>query len=138
VRLKVLAGTAFGMTSPVETLSPLFYVDAVMSAGSTLSLPSGHEERALYVVEGAVGCGTERTDAGRMLVFVPGASVSLRADSQARVVVLGGAPLEGARHIYWNFVSSSRERIEQAKRDWRDGRFPKVPGDEVEFVPLPA
>jgi len=138
VRLKVLAGTAFGMTSPVETLSPLFYVDAVMSAGSTLSLPSGHEERALYVVEGAVGCGTERTDAGRMLVFVPGASVSLRADSQARVVVLGGAPLEGARHIYWNFVSSSRERIEQAKRDWRDGRFPKVPGDEAEFVPLPA
>jgi redox-sensitive bicupin YhaK (pirin superfamily) len=73
-----------------------------------------------------------------MLVFVPGASVSLRADSQARVVVLGGAPLEGTRHIYWNFVSSSRERIEQAKRDWRDGRFPKVPGDEVELVPLPA
>jgi len=138
VRLKVLAGTAFGMTSPVATLSSLFYVDAVMSAGSTLSLPSEHEERAVYVIEGSVGCGTERTAAGRMLVFVPGASVSLRADSQARVVVLGGAPLDGTRHIYWNFVSSSRERIERDKRDWREGRFPKVPGDEVEFVPLPA
>jgi len=137
VRLRVLAGTAFGMTSPVQTLSPLFYVDAALSAGSTLSLPNEHEERALYVVEGAVGYGTERTAAGRMLVFVPGASVSVRAESAARVVLLGGAPLDGKRHIYWNFVSSSTERIERAKRDWREGRFPKVPGDEVEFVPLP-
>ena len=137
VRLRVLAGTAFGMTSPVETLSPLFYVEARMSAGSTLSLPNEHEERALYIVEGAVGCGTERTEPGRMLVFVPGASVILRADSPARLVLLGGAPLDGTRHIYWNFVSSSRQRIEQAKRDWKEGRFPKVPGDEMEFVPLP-
>jgi redox-sensitive bicupin YhaK (pirin superfamily) len=136
VRLRVLAGTAFGMTSPVQTLSPLFYVDAVMSVGSTLSLPSEYEETAVYVVEGAVGCGTERTEPGRMLVFVPGASVILRADSPARVVVLGGAPIDGTRHIYWNFVSSSRERIEQAKRDWNEGRFPKVPGD-VDFAPLP-
>jgi redox-sensitive bicupin YhaK (pirin superfamily) len=138
VQVRVLAGTAFGMTSPVETLSPLFYVDAVMSAGSTLFLPSEHEERALYVVEGAVGCGAERTEPGRMLVFVQGASVILHADSPARVVLLGGAPLDGQRHIYWNFVSSSKERIEQAKRDWTEGRFSKVPGDEVEFVPLPA
>lgn len=137
VRLRVLAGSAFGLTSPVDTLSLLFYVDAVMAPGATLSLPSEHEERALYVIDGAVACGIERTEAGRMLVFVPGASVTLRADSPARVVLLGGAPLDGPRHIYWNFVSSSKARIEQAKRDWKDGLFPKVPGDNLEFVPLP-
>jgi redox-sensitive bicupin YhaK (pirin superfamily) len=125
------------MISPIETLSPLFYVEASMPAGSTLTLPTEHEERAIYVVEGAVDCGSERTEAGRMLVFVPGASAILRADTSARIVLLGGAPLDGQRHIYWNFVSSSRERIEQAKRDWKEGRFPKVPGDEDEFVPLP-
>src|SRR5262245_10985364 len=137
IRLRVLAGSAFGMTSPVQTLSPLFYVEAVISAGSTLSLPAEHDGRALYVVEGAVSCGAERTEAGRMLVFVSGASVVLRADSPARIVLLGGAPLDGRRYIHWNFVSSSRERIEQAKRDWKERRFPTVPGDEVEFVPLP-
>jgi redox-sensitive bicupin YhaK (pirin superfamily) len=121
----------------VETPSQLFYVDARMSSGSTLALPSEHEERALYVVEGAIECGPERTEAGRMLVFVPGASVMLRADSPARVVLIGGAPVDGERHMYWNFVSSSKQRIEQAKRDWKQGRFPKVPGDEVEFIPLP-
>ena len=136
VRLRVLAGSAFGLTSPVKALSSLFYVDAVMSPGATLALPGAHEERALYVIDGAVACGTERTEAGRMLVFVPGASVTLRADSPARVVLLGGTPLDGPRHIYWNFVSSSKARIEQAKRDWKEGRFPKVPG-ETELVPLP-
>jgi redox-sensitive bicupin YhaK (pirin superfamily) len=137
VRLRVLAGSAFGLTSPVETLSPLFYVDAVMAPGTTLALPGEHDERALYVIDGAVACGTERTEAGRMLVFVPGASVTLRADSPARVALLGGARLDGPRHIYWNFVSSSKARIEQAKRDWKEGRFPKVPGDDLELVPLP-
>jgi redox-sensitive bicupin YhaK (pirin superfamily) len=137
VRLRVLAGSAFGMTSPVQTLSPLFYVEASMSAGSALSLPAEHEERALYVVEGDVGCGPERTEPGRMIVFVPGASAILRAESDARIVLLGGAPLDGRRYIHWNFVSSSRERIEQAKREWKERRFPTVPGDEVEFVPLP-
>jgi redox-sensitive bicupin YhaK (pirin superfamily) len=135
--LRVLAGSAFGMTSPVQTLSPLFYVEAAMSAGSALSLPTEHEERAVYVVDGAVGCGTDRTEAGRILVFVPGAAVALRADSAARIVLLGGAPLDGRRYIHWNFVSSSRERIEQAKGDWKERRVPRVPGDEVEFVPLP-
>ena len=102
-----------------------------------LSLPTEHEERAVYVVDGAVGCGTERAEAGRMHVFMPGAAVALRADSAAQIVVLGGAPLDGRRYIHWNFVSSSRERIEQAKREWKGRRFPTVPGDAVEFVPLP-
>ena len=137
VRFRVLAGTAHGMTAPIRTLSPLFYVDAVMSAGSTLTLGNEYEERAVYVVEGAIGCGAERAAAGRMLVFVPGPRVVLRAHAPARVVALGGAPLDGPRYIDWNFVSSSRERIERAKRDWKEGRFPKVPGDEVEFTPLP-
>lgn len=138
VRLRVLAGSAYGVTSPVETLSPLFYVDAVMAEGSEIALPSGHEQRALYVVEGALHCGAERAEVGRMLVFAPGASVSLRAERASRTVLLGGAPLDGERYIDWNFVSSSKERLEQAKQDWRAGRFPKVVGDEAEFIPLPA
>lgn len=137
VRLRVLAGTAYGMTSPVEILSPLFYVDAVMPAGSELALPDDHEERAVYVVEGALRCGAEQAEAGRMLVFTQEAKVVLRAERAARIVLLGGAPLDGKRYIDWNFVSSSKERIEQARRDWREGRFPKVPGDDVDFIPLP-
>jgi redox-sensitive bicupin YhaK (pirin superfamily) len=121
----------------VKTLSPLFLVDVVMAGGTAFSLPVEHAERALYVVDGAVDCGAARTEAGRMLVFAPGASVMVHAEASARLVLLGGAPLDGPRHIDWNFVSSSRARIEQAKRDWKEGRFPKVPGDDVEFVPLP-
>jgi redox-sensitive bicupin YhaK (pirin superfamily) len=137
VTLRVLAGTAYGMTSPVETLSPLFYVDVRMSAGSELSIPAEHEERALYVVEGSVRCGSDPARPGRMLVFSRDARVTLRAEQPARLVLLGGAPLDGKRYIDWNFVSSSRERLEQAKQDWRERRFPTVPGDEVEFIPLP-
>lgn len=136
-RVRVLAGSAFGETSPVRTLSPLFYVDAAMPAGSELPLPDEHEERAAYIVSGTVECGKERAERGRMLVFAPGAPVTLRAVSDARVALIGGAPLDGERHIFWNFVSSSRERIEQAKSDWREGRFAKVPGDEQEFIPVP-
>jgi redox-sensitive bicupin YhaK (pirin superfamily) len=137
VRLRVLAGTAYGMTSPVETLSSLFYVDAEMSAGSELSLPDEHEERAIYVVEGSLRCGADHAQPGRMLVFSKDARVSLRAEQPTRLVLVGGAPLEGRRYIDWNFVSSSKERLEQAKQDWREGRFPKVPGDDLEFIPLP-
>jgi redox-sensitive bicupin YhaK (pirin superfamily) len=138
VRLRVLAGTAYGLTSPVETLSPLFYVDATVSAGAQLALPTEHAERAIYVVEGAIRCGGESAEPGRMLVFEKGAEVVLQTEQACRVALLGGAPLDGPRHIEWNFVSSSKERIEQAKRDWREARFPKVPGDEVEFIPLPG
>ena len=137
VQLRVLAGTVYEMTSPVEILSPLFYVDAVMAAGSELAIPSGYAERALYVVDGALHCGAEHAEAGRMLVFTKDAKVTLRAERTARVVLLGGAPLDGKRFIDWNFVSSSKERLEQAKRDWKERKFPTVPGDDVEFVPLP-
>jgi redox-sensitive bicupin YhaK (pirin superfamily) len=136
-QLRVLAGTAYGATSPVETLSPLFYVDVVLPAGCELALPSGHEERAAYVVDGEIGCGAERATAGRMLVFAPGGSGVLCAEANARLVLIGGAPLDGPRHIFWNFVSSSPARIERAKQDWANGSFGTVPGDETEFIPLP-
>jgi len=136
-KIRVLAGSAFGETSPVRTFSPLFYVDAAMPAGSRLPLPDQYEERAAYVVSGKVECGEQRAERGRMLLFAPGAPATLRAVSDARVALVGGAAIDGERHIFWNFVSSSQARIEQAKRDWREGRFPKVPGDEQEFIPLP-
>jgi redox-sensitive bicupin YhaK (pirin superfamily) len=137
VTLRVLAGTAYGVTSPVRTYSPLFYVDATLPAGSSLELPDEHAERAAYVVSGKVRAGAERAETPRLFVFSQGSKAELCADSDARVVLLGGAPLDGERHIFWNFVSSSSERIERAKQDWREGRFPKVPGDEDEFIPLP-
>ena len=136
-RVRLLAGSAYGETSPVRTFSPLFYVDAALPAGSELALPDEHEERAAYVVGGTVSCGNERAERGRMLVFAPGAKAALRAVSDARVALIGGRPLDGDRLIFWNFVSSSQARIEQAKRDWREGRFAKVPGDAQEFIPLP-
>lgn len=136
-QLRVLAGAAYGVTSPVRTFSPLFYVDAAVPAGGELVVPNDYEERAAYVVEGAITCGAERAERGRMLVFRPGRDVVLRAASDARIALIGGAPLDGKRHVFWNFVSSSPERIEQAKQDWKHGRFPKVPGDEIEFTPLP-
>lgn len=138
VRLRVLAGSAYGARSPVAVRSPLFYVDVAMPAGSELPLPAEHEERAVYVVEGEVAAGAQRSGPGRMLVFSPGTVVVLRADAPARAVMIGGSPLERPPLIDWNFVSSSRERIEKAKRDWREGRFPRVPGDEGGFVPLPG
>ena len=114
----------------------LFYVDATIPAGGELPLPSDHAERAVYIVDGTISCGDERVDAARMVVFARGATSMLRAESGARVVLLGGAPIDGERHIWWNFVSSSKARIEQAKRDWKESRFPPVPG-ETEFIPLP-
>jgi redox-sensitive bicupin YhaK (pirin superfamily) len=136
LRVRVLAGSAYGATSPVRTFSPLFYVDAWLPAGGALPLPGEHVERAAYVVDGAVRCGGERVEARRLIVLARGATAALEADGPARVALLGGEPI-GARHVWWNFVSSSRERIEQAKRDWASGRFPKIPGDEIDFIPLP-
>jgi redox-sensitive bicupin YhaK (pirin superfamily) len=136
-RIRVLAGSAYGHNSPIHTFSAMFFLDVVLPAGSSLPLLQQHAERALYVVDGAVKCGTEMATAGRMLVFTPADEVVLRPSSDCRIVLFGGAPLDGKRHMWWNFVSSSKERIEQARRDWKARKFPKIPGDEVEFVPLP-
>jgi redox-sensitive bicupin YhaK (pirin superfamily) len=137
VKVRILAGAAYELSSPVETCSPLFYVDALLPAGSELPLPSEHQERAVYVVDGAVMCGGEPAEVGRMLVFPKEATVAVKAERDTRIVLIGGAPLDGERHIEWNFVSSSKDRIARAKRDWKEGRFAKVPGDDVEFIPLP-
>ncbi len=136
--VRVLAGSAYGARSPVRTHAPTLYVDARLHAGSHLAVPVDTEERAVYVVEGRVECAGTIAEAGRMLVLSRGADVSVRSEGEAHVALVGGAPMDGPRHIFWNFVSSSRERIEQAKRDWAEGRFPRVPGDDVEFIPLPT
>ncbi|MFC7735685.1 pirin family protein [Roseomonas sp. GCM10028921] len=137
-KLRLIAGWGWGARSPVETPSDLFYADAVLAPGASLPLPDGHEERGAYVVQGEVEVSGDRFEAGRMLVFRPGDGLALRAGREgARLLLLGGAAMDGPRHLFWNFVSSSRERIEQAKADWRAGRFGTVPGDEKEFIPLP-
>lgn len=136
-RIRVLAGTAFGATSPVRTLSPLFFVEVRLPQGAAIELPTDYPERAAYVVSGAVTCGRERIEAHSLGVLAPDARPRLQAESDTRLVLLGGAPLEGPRFIEWNFVASSKARIERAKDDWRNRRFPSIPGDDQEFIPLP-
>ncbi|WP_198374391.1 pirin family protein [Neoroseomonas rubea] len=138
VTLRLVAGEAWGLRAPVETASPLFYADAVLAPGARLPLPAQHEERGAYVVQGAVTVAGSVFEAGRMLVFRAGDALALEAGPLgARLLMLGGAVMDGPRYMYWNFVASSRERLEQAKADWAAGRFAKVPGDEAEFIPLP-
>lgn len=135
-RIRVLAGTAFGVNSPVKTLSPLVYVDIALHPGKVLKLDVDYTERAIYIVKGQITLAGESYGAGRMLVLAQGREVTFRADEETRLVVVGGEPLDGPRIAWWNFVSSSRARIEQAKADWEAGRFAQVPG-ETEFIPLP-
>jgi redox-sensitive bicupin YhaK (pirin superfamily) len=136
-QLTVIAGTAYGAKSPVGVLSPTLYVEARLEAGARLTIDDGHPQRAVHVVDGAVRIGERRVGPGVMAVLRSGAEVTVEAEEPARLMLLGGAPLDGDRHIWWNFVSSSKERIERAKDDWSHGRFGKVPGDEKEFIPLP-
>jgi len=136
VALRVIAGEAFGMKSPVRVFSKMFYVDAKLDAGAAVEVPAGYAERAAYVVEGSIEIEGQRFGEGTLVIFGEGQAASLRAKDRARVALLGGDPLEGARHIWWNFVASTPERIERAKADWKAGNFAKVPG-ETEFIPLP-
>lgn len=135
-RVRVIAGALYGQRSPVQTYSEMFYADVRLDAGAALPLDAEHEERALYLVAGQIEIAGDRFAAGQLLVLRPGDAISVKALEPARFMALGGAAL-GARHIWWNFVSSRKERIEQAKDDWRAGRFGTVPGDDKEFIPLP-
>ena len=135
-RLRVVAGTAYGATSPVRVHAPTLYVDARFESTGSLALPAEHEERAVHVVEGVVSVDGTVVAPGCMLVAAPGGDIVVTAVGPARVLLCGGAPLDGERHIWWNFVSSRRERIEQAKGDWLAQRLGSVPG-ESEFIPLP-
>jgi redox-sensitive bicupin YhaK (pirin superfamily) len=143
VRLRLILGRAYGESAPVSTFSEMFYGDVVMAAGAALPLPDDHEDRGVYVTEGAVTVAGQSFPSGQMMVFRPGDRIALKAGEQgARIMILGGATLGGPRYIWWNFVASTRERIEQAKADWRagkwqDGRFALPPGDTDEFIPLP-
>ncbi|MCP3137576.1 pirin family protein [Pyxidicoccus xibeiensis] len=136
VRLHLIAGALHGKRSPVKTLSDLFYADAALEAGARLVLPADYEERALYLAQGSVEVDGQTFSPGGLLVFRPGSELTIRATTPARMLLLGGEPMDGPRHIFWNFVSSSRERIEDAKEDWRARRFAAVP-QETEFIPLP-
>jgi len=133
---RVIAGSAFGRTSPVGMLSEWLYAEVVLDPGARAPLDPGHEERAIYVVEGEIEIAGDRFAAPQLLVFRPGDKITVRAVSRARVMFLGGTALEGPRYVWWNFVHSRRERIEEAKEEWKSGRFAPVPG-ETEFIPLP-
>ncbi|MFL2546156.1 MAG: pirin family protein [Candidatus Rariloculaceae bacterium] len=136
VSVRVLAGSAFGETSPVVTSSETLYLAAELAADAELEIPTDATERAVYVASGEIELGETTLETGMLAVLTADAEAGIRALSDAQVMILGGEPLEGKRYIYWNLVSSSRERIDQAKDDWRNDRFDKVPG-ETEFIPLP-
>jgi hypothetical protein len=136
VDLTLVAGEAFGLTSPVATVWPTLYVDASFSPGALLELPAQSQERALYVVSGELAVGDDLVTPGQLAVLEPGAKLALRSPSASRAMLLGGEKFPTPRHLWWNFVASSQERIEHAKQRWERGEFPAVPG-ETEFIPLP-
>jgi redox-sensitive bicupin YhaK (pirin superfamily) len=133
---RIIAGNGFGVRSPVTMVSPWFYIEVTAQPGVSVPLDPDHEERAIYLVEGEVEIAGDRFGGAQLLVIRPGDRLTVRAITAVRMMFLGGDALEGPRHIWWNFVSSSRERIEQAKQDWKTGRFAAVP-DDSEFIPLP-
>ncbi len=135
--VRVVAGSLYGERSPVVTASDTVFADAMLRAGAVLPIDAAHEERAVYVVDGEIEIGGDRFAPGQLLVLRPGDRVTLKTAAGAHVMIVGGAAMDGPRHLWWNFVSSRKERIEQAKAEWAAGHFGKVPGDEIEFIPLP-
>jgi redox-sensitive bicupin YhaK (pirin superfamily) len=136
VQARLIAGSAYGLTSPAATHSPLFYLHAELQPGARLPLPDGYAERAVFVARGGITIDGKRYGEGQMAVFSGTDAASIEALVPSRVMLLGGEPL-GTRHIWWNFVSSRKERIEQAKADWLAGRIPLPPLDDQTFIPLP-
>ena len=135
VPLRVMMGTAYGHSSPVKTYAETLYVEAHLQSGQRIRLPAA-EERAVYVARGNVTAGDTVLSEYSLTVFSPGRHIVLEAAEESRIAIIGGDKM-GKRYIEWNFVSSRKERIQQAKQDWREGRFPVVPGDKGEPVPLP-
>lgn len=136
-RIRLILGEAYGLRSPAHFPHPAFYAEAMLAPGAILPLDADYEERGIFVVSGEIDIAGETFSAGRLLVFRPGDRISILALSQARLMLLGGDAMDGPRHIWWNFVSSRKDRIDQAKADWAAGRFQSVPG-EHEFIPLPG
>jgi redox-sensitive bicupin YhaK (pirin superfamily) len=135
--VRVVAGRMFGAASTLKTTSETIFADISLEAGAAMPLDADYEERAIYVSSGEIDISGDRFDTGRLLIFRPGDRVTVKAVKPSRIAVVGGAPLDGPRYVWWNFVSSRRDRIEQAKEEWKQGHFGKVPGDEIEFIPLP-
>ena len=135
-QVRLIAGSLWGETSPVRTFSEMVYADAALQAGARLPIPADHGERAIYVAQGTIAIGGQEHEPARLLILNPGEPVTVTAVTDCRLMIFGGEPMDGPRYVWWNFVSRSKERIEQAKADWRAGRFEVVPG-ESEFIPLP-
>ena len=136
VAVRLVAGEMAGRRSPLATASATFYADVALKAGASVPMDPLYDERAIYVASGEIDIAGDRFGDGQLLVFRPGDAITVTAIRDSRFVMLGGEPMDGPRHIWWNFVSRSKERIEQAKEDWKRGRFDPVPG-ESEFIPLP-
>jgi redox-sensitive bicupin YhaK (pirin superfamily) len=134
---RVVIGEFSGLRSPVATTSETLYADLRLAAGASVKIPADAEERAIYTLDGEVSIAGDRFPAERLLVFKPGEEIVVSSERGAHFMLFGGASLGSKRYIWWNFVSSSKERIEQAKQEWKTGRFDIVPGDEEEFIPLP-
>ncbi|WP_374357137.1 pirin family protein [Chitinimonas sp.] len=135
--LRVVLGRAYGKESPVKTYGDTLYVAGELEAGAQFEVPADHAERGVYIASGAVDIDGETVAAGYLAVLKPGVTAKVSANEATRLLVLGGDPLDGPRYVWWNFVASSKERIEAAKQRWAEGRFPPVPG-ETEFIPLPT
>ncbi len=135
--VRLIAGSLYGHTSPVKLYSPLFYAAVTLPAGGVMELPRDYAERSLYLVHGGLRIGDTRIAAATMPVFGDDDTIKVEAEEASSFVILGGDPLPEARYIDWNFVSSSKERLLQAREDWRQQRFGKIPGDDKDFVPLP-
>jgi redox-sensitive bicupin YhaK (pirin superfamily) len=135
--VRVVAGAAYGESSPLRAASTTLFAEVMLRSGAALPLDPDYEERGVYIVSGEIEISGDRFARHQLLVFRPGDRVTLTALTDARLFILGGEPMDGPRHIWWNFVSSRKDRIEQAKADWKAGHFARVPGDEIEFIPLP-
>ena len=135
--VRVVAGRMFGAASTLKTTSETIFADISLEAGAAMPLDADYEERAIYVSSGEIDIAGDRFDTGRLLIFRPGDRVTVNAVKASRIAVVGGAPLDGPRYVWWNFVSSRKERIDQAKEEWKQGNFGKISGDEIEFIPLP-
>ena len=141
-QIRLILGTLHGERAPVKTFSEMFYADAVLAEGARLPLPDEHEDRGIYIASGEIEAGGERYSEGQMLVFRPGGTVTVAATQPSRLMLLGGAVMDGPRHIWWNFVATSKDKIEAARQAWRDGdwehgRFQLPPDDNDEFIPAP-
>lgn len=143
VSVRLILGNAYGETAPATMFWETFYADVTLDAGGRLPMPDDHEDRGIYIVEGAISIAGQAFDAGRMMVFRPGDRITVAAGARgARIMILGGATFPGPRYIWWNFVASSKERIEAAKAEWRaqnwgEGRFDLPADDREEHIPLP-